>query len=142
VINAAYRVEDFFVNADRTNETEVHALMTAEHGCFLVVDSKDPDRLAGSVYVDVRGARGYLGMLAVDPTMQNRGLGRRLATAAEAHCRSAGCHWLDISIVNLRLELSAFYEALGFTPSGTEPFPQPGKLRRDAHLILMSKPLT
>ena len=34
-----------------------------------------------------------------------------------------------------------FYARFGFQPSGTAPFPDPGKLRREAHLVLMSKPL-
>jgi ribosomal protein S18 acetylase RimI-like enzyme len=80
-------------------------------------------------------------MLAVDPDQQGRGLGRLLVTAAEEYCREAGCRFLDISVVNLRTELPGFYRQFGFTPYGTAPFQDPGKLTRSAHLVLMTKPL-
>ena len=54
---------------------------------------------------------------------------------------SAGCRFLDLDVVNLRQELPAFYLALGFAPYGTSSFADPDKLRREAHLVLMTKPL-
>ena len=48
---------------------------------------------------------------------------------------------MDLEVVNLREELPPFYQRFGFEVSGTAPFPDPHKLRRDAHLVVMSKPL-
>ena len=141
VINLAYRVEDFFITGNRTNESDVRARLAKANAGFLVVEDP-PGRLSGAVYVEVRGERGYLGMLSVDPPCQNRGIGRRLIAAVEARCRQAGCRYLDLDVVNLREELPAFYERFGFALTGvTAPFPDPHKLRRDAHLVIMSKPL-
>jgi GNAT superfamily N-acetyltransferase len=140
LINRAYRVEDFFIDGDRTHQADVRERMARPHGCFVVIDDA-PGALAGAVYVEVRAGRGYFGMLSVDPDRQGRGLGRTLVLAAEAHCRAAGCQVLDIDVVNLRQELPAFYAAFGFAPRGTAPFPDPHKLRRDAHLVTMSKPI-
>jgi GNAT superfamily N-acetyltransferase len=141
LINAAYRVEDFFVHGDRTGEADVRAHLDTRGGCFLVLDGEAPGELAGAVYVEVRGDRGYFGMLSVDPGRQRQGLGRLLAAAAEAHCRTAGCQVLDIDVIDLRRELPAFYAALGFEPAGVGPFPDPDKLRRPAHVVVMSKRL-
>ena len=80
-------------------------------------------------------------MLAVDPDHQGRGLGRALVLAVESRCRNAGCRFLDISVVNLRTELPAFYRQFGFAPYGTAPFHDPETLTRPAHLVLMTKPL-
>jgi GNAT superfamily N-acetyltransferase len=80
-------------------------------------------------------------MLAVDPERQGRGFGRFLIQAVEDHCRGAGCRFLDISVVNLRTELQEFYRQFDFAPYGTAPFHDVGKLTRDAHLVLMTKPL-
>ena len=91
------------------------------------------------MYVELRGSHGYFGLLAVDPAHQGEGLGRVLVEAAEAHCRVAGCTVLDIDVVNLRLELPAFYAKFGFQPVGTAPFHGTEKLKRPAHLIVMSK---
>ena len=142
LINAAYRVEDFFINGDRTSERDIRSRLESPHAAFLVIDGPIAGEPAGTVYVETRGTRGYFGMLSVDPARQKQGLGRALVDAVEAHCRAAGCRSLDIEVVDLRLELPPYYAALGFRPSGTAPFPDPTKLTRAAHLLLMTKPLT
>jgi len=142
LINAAYVVEDFFLAGDRTTPEQVRARLHHSASCFLVVDDpQKPERLAACVWTEVRERRGYFGMLAVQPALQGRGLARLLITAVEDHCRAAGCRFLDISVVNLRSELPAFYRQFGFAPYGTAPFHDPVKLTRPAHLVLMTKPL-
>jgi len=141
LINAAYRVEDFFVRGDRTTPEDVRDRLEAVQGGFLVIDAPETQVLAGAVYVKICGVRGYFAMLSVDPVWQGRGLGRVLVRAVEDHCRAAGCRALDIDVVSLRSELPPFYAGLGFVPSGTAPFPDPGKLRQPAHLVLMTKSL-
>jgi GNAT superfamily N-acetyltransferase len=141
VINAAYRVEDFFVRGDRTSEEDVQARLAAPNGAFLVVDAPGDHMLAGAVYVEIRGDRGHFAMLAVDPARQKQGIARTLVHAVEAHCLAAGCRYLDIDVVNLRRELPPFYDKLGFVPHGTAPFPDATKLRQAAHVVLMTKPL-
>jgi GNAT superfamily N-acetyltransferase len=91
--------------------------------------------------MDVHGDRGHFAMLSVDPPFQGKGLSRLLMNAVEERCREAGCSALDIEIVNLREELPAFYAANGFAPIDTVPFPDVRKLRRDAHLVRMTKSL-
>lgn len=141
IINAAYRVEDFFIKGDRTSVEDIGARMAAPDVRFLVVESGDSGALAATVCVDVRGGRGHFALLSVDPVFQGQGLGRLLVRAVEDHCRAAGCVALDLDVVNLREELPSFYAALGFVAFDTAPFPDTGKLRRDAHVILMAKSL-
>jgi len=141
LINAAYRVEEFFLRGPRTTEPELRDKLEAPEGAFLVIDGQAPGELAGAVYVELRGSRGYFGLLSVDPGRQGEGLARLLVNAAEAHCRAAGCVALDIDVVNLRVELPAFYAKFGFLPVSTAPFPTQDKLSQPAHLIVMSKPL-
>ncbi len=138
VINAAYRVEDFFVRGNRTNAEDVAARMTALDGCFIVAERGD-GVLVAATSVDVHENRGHFAMLSVDPAAQGKGYGRLMIDAVEDHCRKAGCSHLDIEVVNLREELPAFYERLGFVTTTTAQFSNPAKLTRDAHLVLMTK---
>lgn len=138
LINRAYRVEAFFVTGSRIDAAGVMERLERPGTTVLVIDD-DAGGLAGAVFVEVRGERGYFGLLSVDPDRQKQGLGKALVHAAEEHCRRAGCHVMDIDTVNLRLELPPFYHALGYTPVGTAPFPEPERLLRDAHMVLMSK---
>ena len=141
VINLAYRVEDFFVNGDRTHEAEIRDRMSLPGSTILVIDSEETGRIAAAVCLDVREKRGHFAMLSVDPAFQGKGLARVLMRAIEDRCRAAGCDAVDIEVVDLREELPPFYRAFGFLPAGTIPFNNPAKLTREAHLVRMSKPL-
>jgi GNAT superfamily N-acetyltransferase len=142
IINVAFRVEDFFVNGDRTNSADIGARMADPHVRFFVVDADEPGALAAAVVVDVHDRRGHFAMLSVDPPLQGRGLARVLMNAIEDYCRAEGCDTVEIEVVNLREELPAFYDAMGYTSSDTAPFPDKAKLRRDAHMVRMTKRLT
>ena len=61
--------------------------------------------------------------------------------AAEAHCRDAGSSAMDILIVNLRTELTPFYQRRGYVETGTLPFPPEIETKVPIHFITMSKPL-
>ena len=78
--------------------------------------------LLGSVYFELRKRRGYLGLLAVDPAQQGRGLARRLVEVAEDHLRTAGCNEVEIIVLNMRPELVPIYQRFGFVVEGTKEF--------------------
>ena len=137
LVNAAFRPERFFIAADRTNPDKVRELL--QKGKFLLVE--EDGLLAGCVYVELRGERGYFGLLAVDPSLQRSGLGSHMVAAAEAYCRDAGCRFMDLTIVNLRAELPGFYNRLGYVESGTLPFPPDQHPNQPCHLVRMSKSL-
>lgn len=142
IINAAFRVEDFFIDGDRTNAADIGARMADPRVRFLVVGADEPGVLAAAVVVDVHDDRGHFAMLSVDPPLQGRGLARVLMNAVEDHCWAEGCDTVEIEVVNLREELPAFYNAMGYLPADTAPFPDKAKLRRDAHMVLMTKRLS
>ena len=137
LVNAAFRPERFFIDADRTNPEKIRALMPK--GQFLLTE--EAGVLVGCVYVELRDERGYFGLLAVDPALQRSGLGSRLVATAEEYCRSAGYRFMDLTIVNLRAELPLFYQRLGYVESGTLPFPPDQHPNQPCHLVRMSKPL-
>jgi GNAT superfamily N-acetyltransferase len=136
LVNAAYVVERFFIDADRTNEADVRAMLAK--GAFLL--HEDEGALRGCVYVERRGERGYFGLLSVDPARTGRGLGRALVAAAEDHLRGAGCRAVDILVVDQRTELPPFYRRLGYVETGTAPFEDP-RLTRPCRFISMAKAL-
>jgi len=139
VINAAFSIaEASFFEGDRITLAEVEQLFAK--GAFLV--AADDAALSGCVYVEPRGERAYLGLLSVDPSRQQSGLGSRLMTAAEVYCRELGARFIDIVIVNLRTELWPFYQHRGYVEDGTTtPFPADVPTKQPCHFINMSKPL-
>jgi len=137
LINAAFVVERRFLDRDRTDVDDITAYL--EKGSFLIADG-DGGGADACIYVETRGERSYIGMLAVQPALQGRCIGRRMMAAAEQYCRAAGCRAVDIKIVNLRTELPGFYRSLGYTDCGTMPF-EDAKLTEPAHFSLMTKEL-
>lgn len=138
VINSAFRsAESFFIEGDRIDLNEVVQSMST--GTFLLADAGC--HIVGSVYVESRGERAYLGLLSVDPSHQQSGVGSRLMTAAEDYCRGLGCRFMDIKLVNLRKELPSFYQKRGYVETGTSSFPAGVKTTVPCYFIDMAKPL-
>jgi ribosomal protein S18 acetylase RimI-like enzyme len=143
LINSAFSVETF-LQGPRTDEQRLSAAM--EKGTILigeVVGEDSEGRLLASIYTELRGTRGYAGMLAVDPRHQNSGLGRRMMEAAEAHFRAHGCDAVEITVLSLRPELMPIYRRFGFVETGTEEFHYPHPLAPglECHCVVMEKPL-
>jgi predicted N-acetyltransferase YhbS len=110
-----------------------------QRGAFLLLE--DSGALAGCVYVELRGASGFIGLLSVGPQRQKSGLSRALMTAAEECFRGNGCVACELRFVNLRTDLPAYYRRLGYSEAGTEAFPAEISTILPCHLIIMSKPL-
>lgn len=137
LINAAFQVERFFLDADRLDLAEV--LYRMERGTFFLLE--DSGALVGCVYAELRGDRGYIGLLSVEPERQKSGLSRVLMTAAEDHFRANGCRLAELRIVNLRKELLPYYRHLGYSEVCTEPFPAEIPAILPCHFIVMTKAL-
>ncbi len=139
VVNSAFAVETF-LEGTRTDEHRMSELM--QKGQFLVAEDK-AKRVVASVYLELRGERVYIGMLAVDPAYQGRGLGRVMMGTAEEHARKDGCRHTDITVLSLRPELPPIYRKMGYIETGTEAFHpfQPLKNGAACHAIVMSKEL-
>jgi predicted N-acetyltransferase YhbS len=139
LINTAFSVETF-LEGTRTDDKQLAEEMGK--GSILVAENASGQVLA-CIYAEVRGARGYLGMLAVDPAHQRARLGRRIVGAAEEHLRRQGCEAVDIMVLSPRTELPPIYRKFGYVETGTEEFSpaQPVKAGRECHGIVMSKRL-
>lgn len=133
VVHAAYRggdgwtTEAHLVDGRRTEAAEVRrmledpavTLLVAELdgavvGCCLT--RREPPDPGGIVAAE-------LGLLAVVPSVQSRGLGARLLEAHAELQRGAGTDVLRIQVLQSRPELHAWYERHGFRRTGTSvPF--------------------
>ncbi|WP_315853079.1 GNAT family N-acetyltransferase [Rhizobium terricola] len=72
----------------------------ASQECAFV--AQDGGRLAGCIFLKPEPDALYIGKLAVEPTMQGRGIGRRLLVTAEATARE---HGLKALRLETRIEL-------------------------------------
>ena len=106
-----------------------------------ILTARDGDMLSGCVAITVRdSALAYLGMLCVLPDLQSAGLGGRLLDAAESHARHLGIAAMEMTVIDGRDSLIAWYERRGYRRTGeTRPFP----VLRDPPLTfaVLEKPL-
>lgn len=139
LINEAFSVEAAFKVGERIDIEEVKGLF--DKGYFLVLE--EGGILQANVYLEVRAERAYLGLLSIRQDRQGSGFGARLMAAAEKLARESECRFIDLRIVNLRRELSLFYEKLGYRIVGEEQLDAnvQAKFTQSAHFINMSKDL-
>ncbi len=114
------------VTGERIATGELGALLVDAKSHILV--AQVGDAVVGCVHVADRGAGlAYLGLLCVDPQRQAGGIGGRLITFAEQTARTAfGAQLMEMTVIDRRAELIAYYRRRGYVPSGEQrPFPVP-----------------
>lgn len=156
LVRSAYRGEESrqgwtseadLVEGSRIDTDGVLALIAGSSSMLLVLD--DESGPLGCCQLEDRGdGLAYLGTLAVRPHQQGGGVGRRLVTDAEHRAVEAfGSSAIEMTVVKQQVALLAWYERLGFAPTGeTRPFPydDPGHavpLRDDLEFVVLRKDL-
>lgn len=135
LVEAAYRGnsarrgwthEADLLDGDRTSDAELGAAIADPARRVLLAERGGA--LIGSVTVtDLGGGTAYMGMLCVDPALQADGLGRTLIAEIETTAvRDFGTHTMEMTVVDARAELIAYYERRGYRQTGERrPFPLP-----------------
>ncbi len=132
LVNSAYRgesgkagwtTEADLLDGQRTDATEITRLLNADDSMILLCQ-KNGDIIA-SVHLEKHEEGAYLGMLSVNPAVQNQGIGKRLMAEAE---RIAKAQWaaekMVMMVITLRNDIISFYQRYGYVRTGrTEPFP-------------------
>ncbi len=125
---------------ERTSREELDALLADP--AVTILTARDADQLIGCVAVTRKDAHlAYLGMLCVLPTLQSGGLGRRLLDAAEDLARGEGIAAMEMTVIDSRASLIAWYERRGYVFTGERrPFP----VRRNPPItfVVLEKRLT
>ncbi|MEO8182620.1 MAG: GNAT family N-acetyltransferase [Deltaproteobacteria bacterium] len=130
--------------ASLTRERQARLLLAQEAGelvgCVLVRADREPE--AGAPVT------AHIGLFAVRPTLQTRGLGRALLAEAERVARiELGAARAELTVIEQRLDILGWYERRGYARTGaTEPFPydnpRAGLPRRaDLRFLVLAKPL-
>lgn len=107
---------------ERIGREELVALLADP--AVTILTARDAGALVGCVAVTRKDeALGYLGMLCVLPTLQSSGLGRMLLDAAEDHGRAVGLATMEMTVIDSRESLIAWYVRRGYGFTGeTRPF--------------------
>ncbi len=137
LVNRAFVAESPYVEGERINAHTVAEMWT--RGKFLL--GEDDGTLSACIFIEPRGQAAHLGLVSVEPGRQREGLGAQLMAAAEAQCRAAGFHELELRFINHRTELENFYTRMGFVPSGVTEAAVAARVKVPFHFVQMTKPL-
>jgi ribosomal protein S18 acetylase RimI-like enzyme len=146
---ASWNVETGVIEGQRLDESLLREDLAAKPDAqMLICRDKADSGLTGCVWLEpAAGDDWYLGLLAVQPSLQTRQLGRALLAAAENYARQRGARRIRMTVVNVRNALIAWYQRRGYTLTGeTEPFPYEDErfgrpLRGDLHFVVLQKNL-
>ncbi|MQS10909.1 GNAT family N-acetyltransferase [Streptomyces kaniharaensis] len=107
----------------RTDAEGVTAALGHPDGVVLVAE-RDGELLA-CCQLEHRGDRAYFGMFSVLPGLQDGGLGRAVLAEAERVAAGSGaCPRWEMTVIEQRADLIAWYERRGFRRTGVyTPFP-------------------
>ncbi len=72
------------------------------------------EQLIGSIMVGYEGHRGWINYLAVLPSFQKRGYGRKLVEKAIVEMRKIGCLKINLQVRSGNASAVEFYKHLGF----------------------------
>ena len=100
------------VVAHNNPHKDIRRKLAAQPDLFLV--GTDQDRIVATVMAGYEGHRGWLNYLAVDPSCQRSGLGRRMVDAAEKRLRALGCPKINLQVRRSNASVMEFYRRIGF----------------------------
>ncbi|GAA2244628.1 MULTISPECIES: GNAT family N-acetyltransferase [Kitasatospora] len=120
---AGWTTEADLLDGRRTDAAGVTEAIEHPHGLVLVAE-RDGELLA-CCQLERRGHIAYFGMFSVRPERQGGGLGRAVLAHAERVAREQwGAAELEMTVIEQRAELIAWYERRGYRRSGVHlPFP-------------------
>ena len=134
LVNSAYRgpesekgwtTEAAFMGGERTSAEALATDLAAKPGSVvLTLRDNEYDPPFACVWLEPQVDNVWLlGMLAVDPQLQDRGAGRALIETSEAYVTARGGKAIKMTVIEGRDTLIAWYGRRGYQPTGHEPFP-------------------
>jgi GNAT superfamily N-acetyltransferase len=138
---AGWTFESDLLEDDRTDLEELGAILRSPSDRLLVALSEDGVPI-GCVQITSKGeGLSYLGLLCIDPVLQAGGLGRMMIAAAEGLARDVfGARTMEMTVIDQRSELVAYYERRGYALTG-EKRPFPVLLDPPLAMVVLEKPL-
>jgi ribosomal protein S18 acetylase RimI-like enzyme len=135
LVNSAYRGESSkagwtteadLLDGQRVDLARIHEQIQNPNSVIGLMRSTKTSHITAVVHLEKKDAHSsYLGMLTVNPKIQNSGLGKQMLLQAEQFCKE---NWLsqkiEMTVIASRKELIEYYQRRGYHLTGERrPFP-------------------
>lgn len=144
LINSAYRgetskkgwaTEAHLLKGKRITLDQLEEILKDKNNTILKYTENS--QIIGSVLLTNKVDKLYLGMLAISPELQNKGIGKKILHEAEVHAKSLGLSKIVMTVITIREKLIEWYNRHGYVDTGArEPF-----LLNDADTIITDQHL-
>ena len=122
VSRAGWTTEADFLDGQRIDTAGVAADI-GKTGSVIVLAEQNGQLLA-CCHLENTGEVCYFGMFSVAPHLQGDGIGKQLMQEAERVALAWQCTAMEMTVIDIRDELIAFYERRGYVRTGIKkPFP-------------------
>ncbi len=91
---------------------DIDLKMSFQPDLFLV--GIDDESIVASVMTGYEGHRGWINYLAVDPTNQLSGFGKKMMDRAENILRALGCVKINLQVRSTNSSVLGFYDSIGY----------------------------
>lgn len=120
---AGWTTEADLLDGRRTDAEGVAEVIRQDASVLLIAEQTGG--LVACCQLERRGDAAYFGMFSVRPDLQAAGLGRTVLARAERFAREEwGAARMEMTVIEQRADLIAWYERRGFTRTGEySPFP-------------------
>lgn len=109
--------EGTLFEGERTHDAEVAANMDTPGSVFLLGFAGE--QLISSTLLKFSEDSAYIGLLAVEPSVQGGGIGRQVLAECEQRARERGAQRMTMMVISThRPELVAYYERRGYRLTG------------------------
>lgn len=131
LVNGAYRgeyskkgwtTEAELLGGIRIDKSAITELITQQDSKIFIY--KIHNEIKGCVNIIGKGKTLYLGMLTVDPALQNSGIGKKILRYVDQYAIQNAFQAIEMTVISKRDELIAWYERNGYSKTGEKrPFP-------------------
>jgi ribosomal protein S18 acetylase RimI-like enzyme len=153
LVNSAYRgdsskqgwtTEADLLDGTRIDEAAVKELI--EKTDTTILKYVEANQIVGCVELRKEKGKVYLGMLSVAPTIQGKGIGKKLLHAGEDYAKSIGINTMIMTVISVRKELIDWYVRHGYQLTGErKPFVVPdtrwGIPKQELEFVVLEKKL-
>ena len=138
LVNDAYRgwgkvqswnTETNLIAGPRLDDVSLAAMLAESADGVLLVHRDGAGTVIGTVWLEPQADRAtwYLGLLCVEPALQQQHLGAQILQAAEDYAAERGAARIRMTVLEVRTTLVAWYNRRGYHDSGErEPYPEDG----------------
>ncbi|MFN7791459.1 MAG: GNAT family N-acetyltransferase, partial [Cyclobacteriaceae bacterium] len=139
-----WTTEADFLDGTRIDEAAVKELI--EKTDTIILKYVEANQIVGCVELRKENGKLYLGMLSVAPTIQGKGIGKKLLHAGEDYAKSIGINTMIMTVISVRKELIDWYVRHGYQLTGErKPFVVPdtrwGIPKQELEFVVLEKKL-